>query len=81
MLDACLGKNVEANAFNTRVERMCEQCFWNIGRPMLLVLAEHNMGAPSSFGERRQEAAPLCAPLVLKALASAYLKSIGHPLF
>ena len=35
---------------------------------MLLILVEH-IRPP-----------PLCAPLVLKALATAYFKSIGHPL-
>ena len=72
-----------ANAFKTS------------GWPMLLILAEANAfntsGAYNEFpkwGRRPKAAGPfgegrpplLYAPLVLKALASASIKSIGHPL-
>ena len=54
---------------------------------MLLILAEHIMNSPNGAGARRPPAPfgegrppPLYAPLVLKALASASIKSISHPL-
>ena len=72
-----------ANAFR----KLGGQYFKNMQRPMLLILAEHIMGAafgrpspnvagglrpPAPFGEF------IIALLVLKALASAYFESIGH---
>ena len=45
---------------------------------MLSILAEHIMDPPNGAGGQRPP--PLYAPLVLKALASASIKSIGHPL-
>ena len=49
---------------------------------MLLRLAEHIRGAASGRPKlgRRPMGNSLYAPLVLKALASASIKSIGHPL-
>jgi hypothetical protein len=38
-------------------------------------------GRPSPNGPRPHLGNSLCAPLVLQALASTYLKSIGRPFF
>ena len=63
------------------------QSFRKNGWPMLSKYAEANAfntgGATvnSPFGEGRPEAAPIMCSLVLKALASAYFESIGHPFF
>ena len=50
---------------------------------MLLILVGHVINSPNGLaafeGGRRLH--PLCAPLVLKALASAHVESIDHPLF
>ena len=48
-----------------------------MGRPPA---APPQMG-PAAFGRRPHLGNPLYAPLVLKALASASIKSIGHHLF
>ena len=66
------------------------QCFETSGWPMLLIPAEANAlntsGACNEFGRRPhlgrggRRPPPLYALLVLKALASASIKSIGHPL-
>ena len=47
---------------------------------MLLILAEHVMAAPPKMGPAALAhlGNSLYAPLVLKALASASIKSIGH---
>ena len=41
----------------------------------------HNEGAACGRPSPNGAGGALCAPLVLKALASAYSKSIGHPFF
>ena len=60
-----------ANAFKTS------------GWPMLFILAEANAfntsGAYNEFPKWGRRPTPLYAPLVLKALVSASIKSIGHP--
>ena len=58
--------------------------FCKNGWPMLLEYAEANALNTSEAHNGGGLGRPhlgnsLCAPLVLKALASAYLKSIGHP--
>ena len=66
------------------------QCFENMRRPMLLILAEHIMeavsGRPSpngagGFRRRPNLGHSLCAPLVVEALATVYFKSIATHFF
>ena len=48
-------------------------------RPRLLILAEHIMNSSNGEEDGAGGRSSLCDPLALKALASAYFRSIGQP--
>ena len=72
------------------LKKMGGQCFEHIGRPMLLILAEHIMNSPNGaggrgplapFGKGRLEAAPIMCSANIKNICLAYFNSIGYPFF